>query len=178
MDAGVAAVVGAAIGGGLAGLTAVGTGLFGLRQARLQLKHQESEAARQRRFESLTERRGPRSQAYAEFVAAGQDLIDALYGQEQDFHEQFEGLWETIRKRRSTVAIAGPDPVVKAAGEFADEVRSFRNDLMHRRRRSHPFNEKHRFERRLDAFTKAARTALEDEGHPPGAPSAAATPQA
>ncbi|MEU1457618.1 hypothetical protein [Streptomyces avermitilis] len=168
MDAGVAAVVGAAIGGGLAGLTAFGTGLFGLRQARLQLKHQESEAARQRRFESLTERRGPRSQAYAEFVAAGQDLIDALYGQEREFHEQFEGLWEAIRKRRSTVAIAGPDAVVKAAGEFADEVRSFRNDLAHQRRRGHPFNEKHRFERRLDAFTKAARTALEDEGHPPG----------
>ncbi|RLL67003.1 hypothetical protein [Streptomyces sp. Z26] len=157
--------MGAAIGGGLAGLTAVGTGLFGLRQAHLQLKHQESEAARQRRFESLTERRGPRSQAYAEFVAAGQDLIDALYGQEQEFHEQFQGLWEAIRKRRSTVAIAGPDFVVKAAGQFSDEVRSFRNDLAHGRISTNPLNEKHRLERRLDSFTQAARTALEDEGH-------------
>ncbi|WP_430376678.1 hypothetical protein [Streptomyces sp. B1-3] len=171
--------MGAAIGGGLAGLTAVGTGLFGLRQARLQLEHQESEAARQRRFESLTERRGPRSQAYAEFVAAGQDLIDALYGREQEFHQQFEGLWEMIRKRRSTVAIAGPAAVVRAAGDFANEVRSFRNEVAHGRLQGpRIFNEKQRFERRLDAFTKAARTALEDEGHPPAGPSSTAAPRA
>ncbi|MET9848855.1 hypothetical protein [Streptomyces ossamyceticus] len=178
MDAGVAAVVGAAIGGGLAGLAAFGTSWLSVRTTRLQLKAQESEAARQRRFESLTERRGPRSQAYAEFVAAGQDLIDALYGQEEEFHQQFEGLWENIRKRRSTVAIAGPDAVVMEAGQFADEVRSFRNDLMHSRTRRHPFNEKHRFERRLDSFTKAARTALEDEGHPPAGPTSEEAPQA
>jgi hypothetical protein len=178
VDAGVAAVVGAAIGGGLAGLAAFGTSWLSLRTTRLQLKAQESEAARQRRFESLTERRGPRSEAYAAFVAAGQELVDALYGQEREFHEQFEALWENIRKRRSTVAIAGPEAVVKAAGEFADEVRSFRNDLAHTRIRRHPFNEKHRFERRLDAFAKAARTALEDEGYPPERPSSTATPQA
>jgi len=91
--------------------------------------------------------------------------VDALYGQEREFHEQFEGLWANIRKRRATVAIAGPDAVVNAAAAFADEVRSFRNELAHGRIR-HAFNEKHRFERRLDAFAKVARKALEDEGHP------------
>ncbi|GAQ61427.1 hypothetical protein SsS58_01776 [Streptomyces scabiei] len=102
-----------------------------------------------------------------------------LYGQEREFHEQFEALWENIRKRRSTVAIAGPDAVVRAAGEFANEVRSFRNDLAHARIQGpRIFNEKHRFERRLDTFTKAARTALEDEGHPPEGPSPTATPPA
>ncbi|MET8114048.1 hypothetical protein [Streptomyces prasinus] len=158
--------MGAAIGGGLAGLTAIGSGLFGLRTARLQLRHQESEAARQRRFESLTERRGPRSQAYAEFVAAGQELIDALYGQEHEFLEHFEALQRNIRKRRSNVAIAGPDTVVRAAGEFADEVRDFRNKMAHGHRRGYPFNHKHGLEARLEAFAKAARAALEDEGHP------------
>ncbi|MFD5711310.1 hypothetical protein ACFWHW_13085 [Streptomyces pharetrae] len=158
--------MGAAIGGGLAGLTAVGTGLFGLRQARLQLAHQESEAARQRRFESLTERRGPRSQAYADFIAAGQELIDSLYGRgQQDFLSQFEALQANIRKRRSHVAIAGPEAVVTAAGEFADAVRQFRNELAHGAIRGHPFNQKHRLERPLEAFARAARTALEDEGH-------------
>ncbi|MER5342946.1 hypothetical protein [Streptomyces mirabilis] len=179
VDAGVAAVVGAAIGGGLTGLTAVGTGLFGLRTARLQLQFQESEAARQRRFESLTERRGPRSQAYADFVAAGQELIDSLYGRgQQDFLSTFEALQANIRMRRSHVAIAGPEAVVRAAGEFADEVRDFRNVLAHGALRGHPFNHKHKLERPLDAFTKAARTALEDEGHPHEGPTPTAAPRA
>ncbi|MET8511954.1 hypothetical protein [Streptomyces sp. NPDC005077] len=165
MDSGIAAVIGAAIGGGLTGLTAFGTGLFGLRTARLQLSSQESEAARQRRFESLQERRGPRSQAYAEFIAAGQELIDAMYGEQQDFLTQFEALQANIRKRRSSVAIAGPDSVVQASGEFADEVRKFRNELARGAIRGHPLHHKGRFERPLDGFAKAARTALEDEGH-------------
>ncbi|MFD8379813.1 hypothetical protein ACFV2X_14915 [Streptomyces sp. NPDC059679] len=170
--------MGAAIGGGLAGLTAIGTSLFGLGTARLQLAAQEKESARQRRFESLQERRGPRSQAYAEFIAAGQELVDALYGQKHDFLRQFETLQSNIRKRRSTVAIAGPEAVVIAAGEFADEVRTFRNELAHGDMRSHPFNQRRRLERRLDAFAKAARTALEDEGHPPEGPSPTAAPRA
>ncbi|MET9510745.1 hypothetical protein ABZX62_20185 [Streptomyces flavidovirens] len=176
MDAGMAAVVGAAIGGGLTGLTALGTGLFGLRTARLQLNSQESEAARQRRFDSLQERRGPRSQAYAEFVSAGQELIDSLYDRnQQDFLSTFEALQGNIRKRRSNVAIAGPEAVVRAAGVFADEVRVFRNALAHGPMRDHPFNHKHKLERPLEAFAKAARTALEDEGH---GPSSTAAPQA
>ncbi|MEU0844809.1 hypothetical protein ABZ370_35795 [Streptomyces sp. NPDC005962] len=96
--------------------------------------------------------------------------MDALYGQEREFMEQFETLQSSIRKRRSTVAIAGPEAVVRSAGEFANEVRDFRNELMHGRFRGHPFNQKHRLEGRLDAFAKAARTALEDEGHSPEGP--------
>ncbi|MFE9950202.1 hypothetical protein ACFYRJ_22100 [Streptomyces sp. NPDC005531] len=166
MDAGIAAVIGAAIGGGLTGLTALGTGMFGLRTARLQLKTQESEAARQRRFESLQERRGPRSQAYAEFIAAGQEIVDAFHGREPAFNEQYETFIGAIRKRRAVVAIAGPDAVVKAAGEFADEVRRTRNDLVHARGPRRPsLQYRQRIEGRLDAFAKAARTALEDEGH-------------
>jgi hypothetical protein len=66
VDAGVAAVLGAAIGGGLAGLTAVGTSWFNMRVTRLQNTMQKTEAARQRRFESLQERREPRSKAYTD----------------------------------------------------------------------------------------------------------------
>ncbi|WP_371538349.1 hypothetical protein OG210_21790 [Streptomyces sp. NBC_00466] len=167
MDAGVAAVLGAAIGGGLTGFTALGTGMFGLRTARLQLGSQESEAARQRRFESLTERRGPRSQAYAEFVAAGQELVDALHVGRDEFLTQYEDLQSNIRKWRSTVAIAGPDVVALSAGIFADEVRNLRNELAHGRLEGHPANQGRLLEARLDAFAKAARRALEDEGHPP-----------
>ncbi|MFD8072141.1 hypothetical protein ACFV3E_05760 [Streptomyces sp. NPDC059718] len=165
MDAGLAAVLGAAIGGGLTGLTAVGTGLFGLRTARLQLKSQESEAARQRRFDSLRERREPRSQAYAEFVAAGQDFVDILQGRDSDaFLSQYEVLQRNLRKRRATVAIAGPDAVVQAAGEFAREVQRARVELSHTA--PGPLGVfRGRVVQRLDAFTKAARAALEDEGH-------------
>ena len=165
VDAGVAAVLGTAIGGGLAGLTGVGTSWLSLRTARLQLQSQESEAARRRRFESLQERRGPRSQAYADFIAAGQELIDSMYGEQEDFLTQFEALQANIRKRRSSVAIAGPDSVVQAAGEFADEVRKYRNELARGAIRGHPLHHKGRFERPLDGFAVAARTALEDEGH-------------
>ncbi|MGA5452055.1 hypothetical protein ACPCVO_36025 [Streptomyces umbrinus] len=164
MDAGLAAVLGAAIGG----LTAFGTSWFGFRTARLQLQHQESEAARQRRFESLTERRGPRSQAYADFIAAGQELIDSMYGSKEDFLTQFETLQARIRKRRSNIAIAGPDSVVQAAGEFADEVRKFRNELAHGAVRGHPLHHKGRFERPLDGFARAARASLEDDGDETG----------
>lgn len=163
MDAGIAAVLGAAIGGLLTGLTAVGTGLFGLKTTRLQLESQESEAARRRRFESLTERRAPRSQAYADFIAAGQELVDVLHGKPEEFHRQYATIQSNIRKRRAAVAIAGPDAVVAAAGEFADAVRSMRNDLVHGKS-NQPFRYRHEMERRLDAFAKAARTALEDEG--------------
>ena len=105
---------------------------------------------------------------------AGQELIDSLYErQPQDLLGQFEALQANIRKRRSNVAIAGPEAVVAAAGEFADEVRAFRNEMAHRAWTDHPYNHKHRLERRLDEFAKAARTALEDDGHgsaasPPG----------
>ncbi|MGO4423448.1 hypothetical protein AB4Z54_33360, partial [Streptomyces sp. MCAF7] len=106
------------------------------------------------------------------------ELVDALYGQKQDLLRQFETLQSNIRKRRSIVAIAGPEAVVIAAGASADEVRTFRNEIAHGEMRSHPFNQRHRLERRLDTFAKAARTALEDEGHPPEGPSPTATPRA
>lgn len=140
------------------------------KQERILRKVQElvatgkTEALRQRRFDSLQERRGPRSQAYAEFVTAGQELVDSFYGQADEFHAQFDALYTNIRKRRSTVAVAGPEAVVQAAAELANEVRMLRNNLMHARV-GHFFNEKGKIEKRLDAFTKAARTALEDEGH-------------
>jgi hypothetical protein len=77
---------------------------------------------------------------------------------------QYPSLQSNLRKRRAAVAIAGPDAVVQAAGEFADEVRSMRNELVHQPNRR-PWNYRRQIEERLDAFAKAARTALEDEGH-------------
>ncbi|WP_432043775.1 hypothetical protein [Streptomyces cadmiisoli] len=164
MDAGLAAVLGAAIGGGLAGLTAVGTGLFGLRTARLQLKHQESEAARQRRFESLRERREPRSKAYAELLDAGQEVLDLLRSSASmdDMAERIDDLYVTVRKRRAAVAIVGPELVAIAATGIAVAVGQMRNEVMHLR----AFKTISGVEHALETFTRAARTALEDEGDP------------
>ncbi|MFF3558986.1 hypothetical protein ACFYXS_02940 [Streptomyces sp. NPDC002574] len=165
MDAGLAAVLGAAIGGGLTGLTAVGTGLFGLRTARLQLKVQESEASRQRRFESLQERRGPRSQAYAEFIEVGQELVDTLHAKDwNDYAKNYEPMQKKIRRRRAAVAIVGPDTVVQAAAQFANAVRTMRNEVQHSTT-NRPWDYRRQIEGSLDDFAKAARTALEDEGH-------------
>ena len=162
VDAGVAAVVGAAIGGGLAGLTAVGTGLFGLRQARLQLEHQESEAARQRRFEGLRERREPRSKAYADLLDAGQEILDLLrsFSSMEDMAERIDNLYATARKRRAAVAVVGPEHAARAASDLIRTVAVMRNEVIHLRR----FHAISDVEIALELFTRAARIALEDDG--------------
>jgi hypothetical protein len=159
---GIAGVAGTLIG-------TLGASWFGFRQALLNAAEQREEAARQRRFESLQERREPRQKAYSDFIAAGQEIVDVLNEAGEGFILQYESLQSALRKRRAVVAIAGPDFVVTAAGEFSDEVRQLRNELVHQRLPGHPSNHRHRIERRLDSFCKAARSALEDDGQPPRA---------
>ncbi|MER5666677.1 hypothetical protein [Streptomyces mirabilis] len=166
--AGVAAVVGAAIGGGLAGLTAVGASWFRLRVARLQSKAQETEAARQRRFESLRERREPRSKAYADLLDGGQEVLDLSRSSWQsELVDRIESVNASVRKRRATVAIVGPKNVAQAAADLARAVAAFRNAALHLRPET-PRSVSD-VEVALELFTRAARAALEDDGDgPPG----------
>ncbi|MCM1941757.1 hypothetical protein NC239_26520 [Streptomyces sp. G3] len=159
MDAGVAAVLGAAIGGGLAGLTAIGTGWFALRVARLQVTSQESEAARQRRFEALQERRVPRQKAYEEFIDVGhriQDLFENM--PEWSTHKH---LWSELSQRAATVAVVGPDAVAEAA-EAA--LHAFTLALIRHGRDDHA--EHTDIVGPMQNFAAAARRALEDDGNP------------
>ncbi|MGW0854193.1 hypothetical protein [Streptomyces sp. NPDC002690] len=163
VDAGAAAVVGAAIGGGLAGLTALGTSWFNLRVTGLQSRALATESARQRRFESLRERREPRSKAYADLVDAGQEVLDLTRSSREELHDLIDGLYRTIRKRRAAVAIVGPAAVVQSASNLAQSVSRLRNEIEHLRQ----FTAISDVEVALELFTRAARAALEDDGDEP-----------
>ncbi|MFE4991443.1 hypothetical protein ACFRH4_08835 [Streptomyces mirabilis] len=165
VDAGVAAVVGAAIGGGLAGLTAVSTSWFSLRVARLQHKAQETEAARQRRFESLRERREPRAKAYADFLAISHAVVDLIIMGRQDVPEALMTQLSSMHKLHATVAVWGPEAVADAAAEVVVATAL----VMGRLKLEEPpeavqvgmstlVNEP------LLRFTEVARSALEDNG--------------
>lgn len=156
--------MGAAIGGGLAGMTAIGTSWFGLRSTHLQLKANESEAARQRRFESLTERREPRSQAYADLVDATQEVLDLFRAaSREEAYARIEELNNSIRKRRAVVALAGPGNVAVAAADLAGMVAQLRNGIVHQ----HPEVPRMLMavQGALEKFTNEARAALEDDGN-------------
>jgi hypothetical protein len=159
VDAGVAAVVGAAIGGGLAGLTAVGTGWFALRVARLQVVSQEAQAERQRRFEGLRERREPRAKVYAEFLDLGHRVAEAL-GRVSVSPSASERLGE-LRTLSAKVSVMGPLSVADAADEV---VASFASWLVANTTRAVTVQDTLRVERTLRNFAEAARSALEDDG--------------
>lgn len=159
-------MLGAAIGGGLTGLTAFGTGMFGLRTARLQLKAQETEAARQRHFESLREWRDPRRKAYADLLDTGQEVLDLVRAfqktemSETDLTERIDTLYVTLRKCRAAVAIAGPEAVAQSALELTHAVGGLTSDIEFLGRVTwiSPV------EMALELFTASARTALEHDG--------------
>ncbi|WP_229911101.1 hypothetical protein [Streptomyces aurantiogriseus] len=167
VDAGVAAVLGAAIGGGLAGLTAVGTSWFNLRVARLQHEAQETEAARQRRFEVLRERREPRSMAYSNFLSEGQEVIDIVRSRlgEADLKDELLPLLKRLQKQRANVAVVGPQPAADAAFAFLKAFAEFRIEFC----RDNPdaWKKAVKAEALLEQFTLAVRAVLEDDGSRP-----------
>ncbi|MFC4609709.1 hypothetical protein ACFO9E_18090 [Streptomyces maoxianensis] len=147
--------MGAAIGGGLTGLTAIGTGWFALRVARLQVTSQETQAERQRRFEALKERRVPRQKAYEDFIDVGHRIGDVL----EDMPEwsAHKHLWLELSQRGAAVAVVGPQQVAEAA-ETATEA--FILALLRYGRDDHA--EHTDTEGPLKAFASAARRALEE----------------
>lgn len=164
VDAGVAAVLGAAIGGGLAGLTAFGTSWFNFRTTRLQLVAQEKEATRQRRFESVRERREPRSQAYAAFLDMGHQVQDLL--RKIDETATLSARMRELHTLGARVAVTGPEAVADAADEV---VSSFASWLLANAVKRVTVGDAMRVEASLKDFAEAARAALEDDGNePPG----------
>ncbi|WTB90849.1 hypothetical protein OIE99_22720 [Streptomyces cellulosae] len=154
--------MGAAIGGGLAGLTAIGTSWFALRVARLQVASQEMQAERQRRFAALTERRVPRQKAYEDFLDIGH-RIEGLFDDmpEWSVHRR---LWHELHQRSITVAVVGPDQVSEAAEavteafilalfQYGQDGYAERTDTVGP----------------MKTFAAAARRALEDDGNPESA---------
>ncbi|MFK0020451.1 hypothetical protein [Streptomyces sp. NPDC090798] len=129
---------------------------------RLQKETQQAEAARQRRFESLRERREPCAKAYADLLDAGQEVLDLLRSSSsmEDMAECIDNLYSTARKRRAAVAIVGPEPVALSATELLRNVAVMRNEVMHLRR----FSGISDVARAPGLFTMAARAALEDDG--------------
>jgi hypothetical protein len=167
VDAGVAAVVGAAIGGGLAGLTAIGTGWFALRVARLQVTSQETQAERQRRFESLRERREPRAKAYADFLDAGQQVVDLLIRGHEDLPGALITQMRAMSKLAAKVSVMGPASVSAATTEVMVAIASVRARLL-----ADGPTDVVEFMLSVDVtgplsvFMEAARAALEDDGTP------------
>ncbi|MGW1337825.1 hypothetical protein ACWD7B_26415 [Streptomyces rubiginosohelvolus] len=78
MDAGVAAILGAAVGACGTAIAAGVTGFFGRSHAKLQLAAQREQLERQIRADMATQLREPRRQAYASFDAELQSRLDQL----------------------------------------------------------------------------------------------------
>jgi ferredoxin-NADP reductase len=165
VDAGVAAVLGAAIGGGLAGLTAIGTSWFNLRVARLQHQAQEYESARQRRFESIRERREPRAKAYADFMARSDEVVNVIIEGRENVAEAVMEHLKELHRLHAAVAIWGPEPVATAAAEVVAATAL----MMGRIKLEQPpvaiqVEWSSLVSDALLKFVEEARTALEDDG--------------
>lgn len=159
MDAGVAAVVGAAIGGGLATITAIGTSWFQFRVTRMQNSALESEAARQRRFDSLRERREPRQRAYADFLEVAHRAASNR-GNTEQLTRFNQDLLELI-KLSAVVAVTGPEPVADAASAVVNSLTAWQ---LRSATRSATIDDSFNIHASIDLFIDEARGALENSG--------------
>lgn len=162
---GIAGVAGTLVG-------TLGASWFGFRQTRLQAREARAEAERQRRFESVKDRREPRAKTYADFLGTAHTVKEHL-----DRHEEMYDSWSAseslvlgLNKARAEVIIAGPPAVAEAAGDiikaFLRIGGRFRPDLP-------PVDVD--IENRMEKFAEAAAAALEDYGaDAPRRPSGAA----
>ncbi|MFJ1730192.1 hypothetical protein [Streptomyces sp. NPDC088254] len=192
MDAGLAAVLGAAVGAIGSGGAAFATGLWAGRQTRWQVDGQQTIAREQVRFEHLKDRREPRSVAYSALIAFMQNLstdahaaLHALLAEEDDKVREFEDSLTTRRTELNSVfarvCVEGPEGIVTPATTEYRHARdfTFRVNLMSYHSRSAPTQEvvdemDQRFndiEEMLniptELFIDAAREILDDHGAPP-----------
>lgn len=121
-------IIGVAVGGGLTGITAVGTSMFQLRLARSQQESQEREAERQRRFESAKDLREARQTAYAAYLTVVQtfrDELDEYFSRGGDIDDPSESVTpfvERLDKRCTELTILGPPSVAEAARQVAGAI--------------------------------------------------------
>lgn len=177
MNAAWVGIVGVAVGGALTGATAIGTSMFQLRLARLQQQAQEKEAARQRQFDSLRERREPREQAYTAFLEAAHTAVTIMVENYVTARDQNRAVdlrngaqVQDVGRCAAAVSIAGPSEV-RAASELvlAQTVKLFNiyftpgptgNDADVKQLIS-------LVNHSLRSFTERAHEALEDHGEEP-----------
>jgi hypothetical protein len=136
MDAGLAAVLGAAVGAIGSGTAAFMTGWWASRQTRWQLEGQQSLAREQVRFEHLKERREPRSQAYSDFITHIEKMsvgshaaLHALLADDESVVREFEDSlteWRNqLNKLLSRVCLEGPQEIVHPATQAYRHVLDF-----------------------------------------------------
>ncbi|MGW7083591.1 hypothetical protein ACWGH2_08840 [Streptomyces sp. NPDC054871] len=122
MDAGLAAVLGAAVG-------ALGTGGAAVFTSWWTATTQERQSRRQIRFEHLRDRREPRSRAYAEVVAQVQKmgrLLDTVHDQERPDGRGFDGFPQELARLAdlcARVAVEGPAPIADSAQRILVQAR-------------------------------------------------------
>jgi hypothetical protein len=119
MDAGTAAILGATVGALGSGSAAFFSGWWGMRHLRVKASADESQSRRQFRFEHLRDRRGPRSDAYVEFISRAREfqeayielMLDVVHGQTEQTLNAANVLKEKAFKFReygARVALEGP----------------------------------------------------------------------
>ncbi|WP_330301839.1 MULTISPECIES: hypothetical protein [unclassified Streptomyces] len=135
MDAGVAAVLGAAVGAFGTGAAALASGWLGARTAQQQIVAQHMQADQQRRFEHARDRREPRGQAYADLIAQTQKagtLINVMNQVETYTTDSVREAMEQVTKLlrcRARVAVEGPVAVAGSAEDLADAATYCRDVL-------------------------------------------------
>jgi hypothetical protein len=168
MDAewvGIAGVAGTLVG-------TLGTSWIGSRNLKTQLAAQQSEADRQRRYDSVKERRESRQKAYEEFLRVAhvlEDLFDELPG-----WESLRPVFAELHERRTTVVVVGPEQVSHRADAV---VGAFTAALFRHGREGEAGADSSDTSGEIQRFAAAARRALEDDGSDPPPPMTTATPR-
>ncbi|WP_406196654.1 hypothetical protein OG331_15935 [Streptomyces sp. NBC_01017] len=133
MDAGLAAVLGAAVGACGTAVAAGLTGFFSRTQMMLQLAAQQHQTERQIRADLATQLREPRRQAYANYAAEATARLDALWwvrdalsqspprreSAEERLRASFEPSSSTAYER---VLLEGPEEVAGIAARLAAAI--------------------------------------------------------
>ncbi|WP_189135212.1 hypothetical protein [Wenjunlia tyrosinilytica] len=183
MDAGTAAVLGAMVGAVGTTAAAFATSWWGARSTERQLAAQERSARRQLGFDHHRERREPRRQAYADFIAQGRAVERAL-GRYQDAHvgemDVFHQEVEKLDHLGTHVQLEGPESIIEPMLEVTGEAHRCIKPLGEaiRALEDHPqADERYRrsttddlamagleFTAALKAFADAGRRALEADG--------------
>lgn len=173
MDAGIAGILGAAIGGGAVAVSGFVNGWFALRTTRTQLEAQQTQAQQQMRSDHLRERRDSRSTTYIKFVAQAELVQEAVIrtGTRTNMSPMLVELQE-LGKCRARVAIEGPAEVAARAAEV---YRVVSNSFTHV-----AFNQESltawglqvaaALGPPIEGFSASARAALEDYGAEPHLP--------
>ncbi|MFE6158163.1 hypothetical protein ACFQ7F_04500 [Streptomyces sp. NPDC056486] len=175
MDAGLAAVLGAAVG-------ALGTGGAAVFTSWWTATTQERQSHRQIRFEHLRERREPRSRAYAEVVAQVQKMgrqLDKVEEPDRTRDQSLDGFPQELSRLAdlcARVAVEGPASIADQAQRIleqardafsaasgllevaADEIDEHEEELWRSRYATMDLNTE------LGRFMDLARRALDDDG--------------